>query len=93
MARHHEPNGSYYSARYAERKRAAQRARDALPRRDEPCRACGNPVPSLEMDTLCKTCRDEFCRIATGQSLDAAEMWVADHIVACSVRRESEARS
>ena len=29
MARHLEPNASHYSARYAERKRAAQRARDA----------------------------------------------------------------
>lgn len=45
MNRHHEPNASYYSARYAERKRAAERAQDAAagPRPCNRCRAACTP--------------------------------------------------
>lgn len=39
MSRHLEPNASHYSAQYAERKRAAERARDAAAG-PGPCNHC-----------------------------------------------------
>lgn len=57
MRRHLEPNGSYYSARYAERKRAAERERDARgPRPPVKCgrRPCKNMTTR---DHICAECR------------------------------------
>lgn len=50
MSRHHEPNASHYSARYAERKRAAERARDAA-RSPSPCNRC--PTPQMAGSIFC----------------------------------------
>ena len=68
--RYDEPNGSYYSARYAERKRAQERAQDAAagPR---PCNRCPTtcapgsifcPEHTAEYAELCKTGDIDVCR-------------------------------
>lgn len=59
MARH-EPNASYYSARYAERKLAAQRARDAA----APPRTCNRCPAVCEPGSIfCAEHAAEFVRL------------------------------
>lgn len=73
--RHHEPNASYYSTRYAERKHAAQRVRDAAsgPRTCNRCPAASAAGSvfcaehGAEYDALCESgasmgVTQEFCR-------------------------------
>lgn len=76
MSNREEPNGSYYSARYAERKMAERRGRYARARIEDPCRRCGHVVPAKEMHALCSVCRDRFRTIARENGLDAAEEWI-----------------
>jgi hypothetical protein len=75
VSRHREPNASYYSTRYAERKRAAERARDAAagPRTCNRCPVVSAPASifcvghAAEYDALMKSgaspdACSEFCR-------------------------------
>jgi len=68
MTRDHEPNASYYSARYAERKRAAERARDAHAPATS-CNRCENiRAPG---SIFCTAHADEYATIvASGATAD-----------------------
>lgn len=79
MGRRDEPNASYYSARYAERKRAADRARDAAPRKAEPCMACGVLIPPERMRIRCDVCVERWTQIAITRGIDAADAWQREH--------------
>lgn len=57
MSRHHEPNASHYAARYAERKRATERALDAASR-PSPCNHC--PTPRTTGSIFCATHAAEY---------------------------------
>jgi hypothetical protein len=74
--RHDEPNASHFSARYAERKRAAERARDARPAQPRPCNACGVLLAPQLMLIRCDACQAEHKRIAMADGFDAAEEWL-----------------
>ena len=68
MTRDHEPNASYYSARYAERKRAAERARDA----HAPAQSC-NRCENIRApgSIFCTAHADEYATIvASGATAD-----------------------
>lgn len=69
-------NASQWSARYAEHKRAAQRARDAAPRKPEPCAKCGVPVPTRNMDSLCTCCRERYVALGMADGIDVADEWL-----------------
>ena len=75
MTRHHEPNASHYSARYAERRRAAERARDAQGPRQRKCSrsTCAQVVTR---DHLCAECRGEYERLRASGDFAAADTWV-----------------
>ena len=88
MSRHLEPNASHYSARYAERKRAAQRARDSRPRQDPPCHRCGRIIPAKAMRNICHSCSEERALIVSQQGHEAAEQWERDGAYAKAVRGE-----
>lgn len=89
MSRHDDqPNASHFSARYAERKRAAERARDAQPKGPCPCRRCGALIPPNEMRNLCALCQPEHYRIAMADGADAAEDWVRSGEYAKKLRGE-----
>lgn len=75
--RHDEPNASYYSSRYAERKRAAERERDA--RGPRPSVKCSRPsCENLHaFDIYCADCREEFERLRDEGAYSAADAWVS----------------
>jgi hypothetical protein len=56
-----KPNASHYSARYAERKRAAQRARDAAAG-PSPCNRC--PTPQASGSIFCAAHQAEYDALA-----------------------------
>lgn len=68
MPRHGEPNSSYYSARYAERKRAAERSRDAVAK-PGPCNKC--QADRVGMEIFCRAHQAEYDALcASGASID-----------------------
>jgi hypothetical protein len=58
--------------------------------KDEPCRHCGENVPSKEMSTLCTACRVTFKMISMREGLDAAEAWVRDLRISSESRASNE---
>ena len=83
-----EPNASQVSARYAERKRAAQRAHDARPRQDPPCHVCGRIIPATAMRNICMSCTEERALIISQQGHEAAEQWERSGAYAKALRGE-----
>ena len=69
MARYNEPNASHYSARYAERKRAAERARDMQPRKPEPCKRPGCQMLQAPGSLHCANCTAEYHKACENLSL------------------------
>lgn len=65
MARHDEPNASHYSARYAEQKRAAARARDAA-MGPQPCNRCA--TPQARGSIFCPAHAKEFAALAASDA-------------------------
>jgi hypothetical protein len=86
------PNASHYSARYADRKRAAERARLALPAVEQPCPQCGALVPTKDMNVLCATHREVYAgmtaKLATGEAtVDDCMAYLRGAPVAHTVQR------
>lgn len=76
MSRWHEPNASHYSARYAERKRAGERERDARGPRPVKCsRSACSAI--ITRDHLCSECRAEYERLREAGDFASADSWVA----------------
>lgn len=76
MSRHLEPNASHYSARYAERKNQARKARDAaIDRSKEPCLVC--PTPQHPGRLLCAKHLDAYkvaCDVAVATGAPSPEL-------------------
>ncbi len=69
MSRRHEPNASHYSARYWERKRAAERARDAA-MGPQPCLRC--PEPQAPGSLFCPAHAEQHRALLESRDFDAA---------------------
>lgn len=68
MSRHHEPNASHYSARYAERKRAVREVREGAAG-PSPCNRC--PTPRTDGSIFCEAHAIEHAALVTsGASFD-----------------------